>query len=466
MSAVPIRTVDAMRLTTRWNPEDRAFWATSGRRVATRNLWLSIAALTLSFAVWMLWSVAVVHLPAAGFRFSTNQLFWLAALPALSGATLRIFYAFAVPIFGGRLWSTLSTASLIVPAAGLGFAVQDPATPYEVMVVLALLCGLGGGNFASSMAHVSFLFPRAQKGFALGMNAGLGNLGVPLAHALVPLAITAGLFGIVGGAPQSAGGNPMWLQNAGFIWVPLIAAAALANWLGMDDLADVRSTFADQAVIFRRKHNWLVSWLYLGTFGSFIGHAAAFPLLLKSQFPDVDALAYAWLGPLVGALARPLGGALADRLGGARVTFWSFVAMSAGAAAALAFLPQYGAGGSFSGLVATFLLLFAAAGIGNGSTFCMIPVIFATERAREASGRGPAAQEQAVRDGNREAAAALGFASAVSAYGGFFIPKLVGTSIALTGSAEAALATFIAFYFTCIAITWWHYSRRLAPMPC
>ncbi|MBL8382257.1 MAG: NarK family nitrate/nitrite MFS transporter [Burkholderiales bacterium] len=450
----------------RWDPEDAVFWAASGRAVASRNLWLSIVSLTLSFAVWMLWSVVVVHLPAAGFRFSTNQLFWLAALPALSGATLRIFYSFAVPIFGGRLWSTLSTASLLVPAAGLGFAVQDPATPYEAMVALALLCGLGGGNFASSMAHVSFFYPRAQKGYALGMNAGLGNLGVPLAHALVPLATTAGIFGAAGGAPQVIGGAPMWLQNAGFMWVPLIAAAALAAWFGMDDLADARGTFADQAAIFRSRHNWLVCWLYLGTFGSFIGYAAAFPLLLKSQFPAADALAFAWLGPLLGALARPLGGVLADRLGGARVTFWTFVVMAAGAAAAIACLPHGGAPGSFAGLVAAFLVLFAAAGIGNGSTFRMIPVIFVTERVRAAVGRGAAAEERAVRDGNREAAAALGFASAISAYGGFVIPKSLGTSIALTSDATAALVTFIAFYITCIAITWWHYGRRLAPMPC
>lgn len=466
MSAVPIRTVGAMRLTTRWNPEDKAFWAASGRAVAARNLWLSIVSLTLSFAVWMLWSVVVVHLPAAGFRFSTNQLFWLAALPALSGATLRIFYAFAVPIFGGRLWSTLSTASLLVPAAGLGFAVQDPATHYEVMVVLALLCGLGGGNFASSMAHVNFFFPRAQKGYALGMNAGLGNLGVPLAHALVPLAITVGFFGALGGVPQSADGSPMWLQNAGFMWVPLIAVAALAAWFGMDDLADARGTFADQAAIFRSRHNWLVCWLYLGTFGSFIGYSAAFPLLLASQFPAADALAHAWLGPLVGALARPAGGVLADRLGGARVTLWAFVAMAVGAAAAITCLPHGSAAGSFAGLVAAFLLLFAAAGIGNGSTFQMIPIIFATEHLRAAAGRGAAAEERAVHDGNRAAAAALGFASAISAYGGFVIPKSLGTSIALTSDATAALVTFIAFYITCIAITWWHYSRRLAPMPC
>ena len=460
----------AMHVIDHWNPEDKGFWERSGRSVATRNLWLSIPALTLAFVVWMLWSVVVVHLPAAGFRFSTNQLFWLAALPALCGATLRIFYAFAVPLVGGRRFTALATASLLLPALGIGFAVQDPGTPYEVMVALALLCGLGGANFASSMAHISFFYPKARLGYALGMNAGLGHLGVSLVQFAVPLVITVGIFGALGGepalVPQAGAAAPMWLQNAGFVWVPFIAASALAAWFGMDDLAEARAGFAEQAVIFKRKHNWLMCWLYLGTFGSFIGFAAGFPLLVQSQFPGVDALQYAWLGPLVGALMRPLGGWLSDRLGGARVTFWNFLAMGLGVVAVLQFLPQAGQAGHFGGFVASFMLLFACAGIGNGSTFRMIPVIFHTERQRAAMGRGRAAEEQAVKDANHEAAAVLGFSSAIGAYGGFFIPKSYGTAIALTGSPDAALYAFVVFYATCIAVTWWHYSRRNAPMPC
>ena len=458
-----------------WNPEDKAFWDQHGQRVATRNLWFSIAALALAFAVWMVWSVVVVNLPAVGFRFSTNQLFWLAALPALCGATLRIFYAFAVPIVGGRRWTAITTASLLLPALGIGFAVQNPATPYEVMVVLALLCGLGGGNFASSMANINFFYPKARKGYALGMNAGLGNLGVSVVQLVVPLAIAASLFGAIGGEPQlTANGTPLWLQNAGFVWVPLIAASALAAWFGMNDLADAKASFADQAVIFRRRHNWLMCWLYLGTFGSFIGYSAGLPLLIKSQFPGIDALQFAWLGPLVGALARPLGGWLSDKLGGARVTFWNFIVMALGVVAVLQFLPhpaQGGAGagpaagGSFVGFLVSFLVLFAASGIGNGSTFRMIPVIFLTERQRSAAAT-PAAQQQAARDANKEAAAVLGFSSAIAAYGGFFIPKSYGSSIALTGGPEAALVAFVVFYVTCIAITWWNYSRRYAPVPC
>ena len=451
-----------------WNPDDRGFWDSEGRRVATRNLWLSIVALTLAFAVWMVWSVVVVHLPGVGFRYTTNQLFWLAALPALSGATLRIVYAFAVPVFGGRRWTAISTASLLLPALGIGFAMQDPTTRYEVMVALALLCGLGGGNFASSMSNISFFYPRAQKGYALGMNAGLGNLGVSLVQIVVPLVISAGVFGVLGGAPQTApDGAPLWLQNAGFVWVPFIVASALAAWFGMNDLAPAKAGFAEQAVIFRRPHNWLMCWLYLGTFGSFIGYSAGLPLLMQSQFPQVDALHVAWLGPLLGALARPLGGWMADRLGGARVTLWAFVAMVAGVLAVLQCLPgRDGAGGSAAGFLAGFLLLFAATGLGNGSTFRMIPLIFLTERQRAADRDDAAAQERALQEANKEAAAVLGFASAVGAYGGFFIPKSYGSSIALTGGPEAALVAFIVFYLTCIAITWWNYSRRYAPLPC
>jgi NNP family nitrate/nitrite transporter-like MFS transporter len=455
---------------TRWDPEDAAFWESEGRAVASRNLWISIPSLTLAFAVWMVWSVVVVNLPNVGFKFSTKELFWLAALPALCGATLRIFYSFMVPIFGGRRWTAISTASLLLPTIGIGFAVRDPSTSYSIFVVLALLCGFGGGNFASSMANINFFFPKAQKGTALGLNAGLGNLGVSLVQFVVPLVITAGVFGTMGGEPQAwtkgAEVKQMWLQNAGFIWVPFIAVFAVAAWFGMNDLASAKASFSDQAVIFKRKHNWIMCWLYLGTFGSFIGYSAGFPLLIKSQFPQINALSYAWLGPLVGALIRPLGGWLSDKLGGARVTFWTFVAMAVGVLGVLYFLPQGGQGGNFYGFLAMFIALFAAAGIGNGSTFRMIPVIFMNERQREAAGKGREAEEQAVRDANKEAAAVLGFSSAMAAYGGFFIPMSYGIAISTFGGPAYALYMFIVFYVTCIAMTWWYYSRRNAPMPC
>jgi NNP family nitrate/nitrite transporter-like MFS transporter len=458
------------RLLTVWTPEDRAFWEKEGEAIAKLNLWISVPCLFLAFAIWQLWSVAAVNLPALGFKLTTNQLFWLAAAPALSGATLRIFYSFIVPIFGGRRWTAISTASLLIPAIGIGVAVQDNTTPYPTLLLLALLCGLGGGNFSSSMANISFFFPRERKGSALGVNAGLGNLGVSSVQFLAPLVVTMPIWLVLQGNPQTIVNRAgqavqIWPQNAAFVWVPFIAIAAVLAWFGMNDIAAARASFSDQAVIFKRKHNWLMCWLYLGTFGSFIGYAAGFPLLIKSQFPDVNALQYAWMGPLVGALIRPFGGWLADKLGGARVTLWNFVLMALAVAGVLYFLPGGASHGSFPGFLAMFMVLFLTTGIGNGSTFRMIPIIFLSERTRGAT-PGTPAWEQGVKDGNKEAAAVLGFSGAIGAYGGFFIPKSYGTSISMTGGPEMALYVFITFYATCIALTWWHYARRNAPMPC
>jgi MFS transporter, NNP family, nitrate/nitrite transporter len=458
------------RVLTIWTPEDKAFWEREGEAVAKINLWVSVPALFLAFAVWQVWSVVAVGLPALGFKYSTNQLFWLAAAPALSGATLRIFYSFIVPVVGGRRWTAISTASLLIPAIGIGYAVQDNTTSYPTMLMLALLCGFGGGNFSSSMANISFFFPKERKGSALGVNAGLGNLGVSVVQFLSPLVVTAGVFGIFGGDAQTIVKNgqtvQVWTQNAAFIWVPWILLASLAAWFGMNDIADAKASFATQATIFRRKHNWLMCVLYLGTFGSFIGYAAGFPLLIKSQFPGVDPLAYAWLGPLVGALIRPFGGWLSDKLGGAKVTFWNFVVMALAVVGVLYFLPGGASGGSFAGFFLMFLVLFFTTGIGNGSTFRMIPVIFLNQALKRADARDQESVSRATREGNTEGAATLGFTAAMAAYGGFFIPKSYGTSITLTGGPEAALYVFICFYLLCIAMTWWFYSRKGAEMPC
>ncbi len=458
------------RVLTIWTPEDKAFWSQQGEAIAKINLWISVPALFLAFAIWQVWSVVAVGLPSLGFAYSTNQLFWLAAAPALSGATLRIFYSFMVPIFGGRRWTAISTASLLIPALGIGFAVQDNTTSYPTMLMLALLCGLGGGNFSSSMANISFFFPKERKGSALGVNAGLGNLGVSVVQFLSPLVVTAGMFGIFGGDAQTIVKNGQtvqtWTQNAAFIWVPWIAIASLAAWFGMSDIADAKASFATQSTIFRRKHNWLMCLLYLGTFGSFIGYAAGFPLLIKSQFPGVNPLAYAWLGPLVGAVVRPFGGWLADKLGGARVTLWNFVVMALAVVGVVAFLPSGPSGGSFAGFFVMFLVLFLTTGIGNGSTFRMIPVIFLTEALSRVDRSQPDALARATKEGNMEGAATLGFTAAMAAYGGFFIPKSYGTSISLTGGPEAALYVFFVFYLVCIGVTWWYYARKNAPMPC
>ncbi len=451
-----------------WHPEDAAFWARTGNRIANRNLAISIPALLLAFAIWQMFSAVAVSLPQVGFQFDTNQLFWLAALPALSGATLRIFYSFVVPLFGGRRWTAIATASLLIPAIWLGIAVQDTATPYWHFVAIAILCGFGGGNFASSMSNISFFYPKAKQGFALGMNAGLGNLGVSATQFVIPLVITVGLFGGVVGGPQlTTEGKQLFLQNAGFVWVPFLLVVAAAAWFGMHDLAAARSSFAEQAVIFRRKHNWLMCWLYIGTFGSFIGFSAGFPMLTKTQFPDVNPMAYAFLGPLVGALMRSLGGWLSDKLGGALLTFWVFALMIGGVFGVLHFLPDHaGQGGDFHGFLASFLLLFVLSGIGNASTFRMIPVIFRTLHERWTANGNAADKAVAARQAGIESAAVIGFSSAIGAYGGFFIPKSFGSSIAWTGGPEMALYGFIVFYASCLAVTWWWYYRRGAETPC
>ncbi len=453
-----------------FNPEDKAFWENGGASTAKKNLWISIPALLLAFAVWMVWSVVVVNLPKVGFTFTTDELFWLAAVPGLSGATLRVFYSFMVPIFGGRKWTVISTASLLLPATGIGFAVQNPETSYAMFLTLALLCGFGGGNFASSMANISFFFPKSEKGTALGLNAGLGNLGVSTVQFVVPLVITFGVFGTLGGGAQEMTANGavqhIWLQNAGFIWVPFILLSTIAAYFGMDDIASAKASFKDQAVIFKRKHNWLMCWLYTGTFGSFIGYSAGLPLLIKTQFPEIDPMQYAFLGPLVGALIRPVGGFISDKLGGARVTFWNFIAMAVAVFGVLYFLPHGASGGNFLGFLVLFIVLFATTGIGNGSTFRMIPVIFLTEKEREAKRLGGTVTEQTVSAAAKESAAVLGFSSAIAAYGAFFIPKSFGTSIAITGGPEAALFCFVGFYAICIMLTWWYYARKNAEMPC
>ncbi len=453
---------------TDWRPEDADFWNSTGKRIATRNLWISIPCLLLAFSVWLVWSAVTVRLNRIGFTFTTNELFWLAALPGLSGATLRIFYSFMIPIFGGRLWTTISTLSLAIPAFWMGVAVQNPDTTYTTFLIIALLCGFGGGNFASSMANISFFYPKASQGAALGMNAGLGNLGVSVMQFAVPLVITGGVFLTYGGDPQilTDTGGEIWLQNAGFIWVPFILLFTVAAWFGMNDIASARASFAEQSIIFKRKHNWLMTWLYIATFGSFIGYSAGFPLLIKTQFPEVDALTYAFLGPFVGAIIRPVGGWLADKLGGARVTFWNFIVMIAAVFGVLYYLPSGGSGGAFFPFLILFMILFTTTGVGNGSTFRMISVIFRTERAKDAEGKGDDAMDQAMQDARKESAAVLGFSSAMAAYGAFFIPKAYGTSISMTGGPEGALYAFIAYYVTCIFVTWWWYSRRGAEMPC
>lgn len=451
------------KVLTAWNPEDAALWSGGAKDIAKRNLWISIPALFLAFAVWMVWSAIVVKLPKIGFTFTTEELFWLTALPGLSGATLRIFYSFMVPIFGGRRWTAISTASLAIPAIGIGMVVQDLTTPYSVFVILALLCGFGGGNFASSMANINYFYPKKEKGNALALNAGLGNLGVSAVQFLAPIVMTISMFGAFGGVSQVADGQTVWLQNAAYIWVPFIVVATLAAWFGMNDIAEAKASLTTQMAIFKRKHNWIMCILYVGTFGSFIGFSAGFPLLAKTQFPEVNVMQLAFLGPLVGAMTRAGSGWIADKFGGGRVTFWVFVVMMIGALGVLYFLINKDQPHAFYGFFAMFLLLFAATGVGNASTFQMIPAIFRKERARALKGQS---EESIRKAAELEGAATIGFSSAIGAFGAFFIPKSYGTAIAMTGAPNAALIVFFIYYGMCLAITWWYYTRKKAEIPC
>lgn len=300
-----------------WKPENPAFWENKGKHIARRNLWISVSCLLLAFCVWMLFSAVTVNLNKIGFNFTTDQLFLLTALPSVSGALLRVPYSFMVPIFGGRRWTIFSTAILIIPCVWLGIAVQNPNTPFGIFIVIALLCGFAGANFASSMGNISFFFPKAKQGSALGINGGLGNLGVSVMQLVAPLVIFVPVFAFLGvnGVPQ-ADGSVMSLANAAWIWVPLLAIATIAAWSGMNDIASSRASIADQLPVLQRLHLWLLSLLYLATFGSFIGFSAGFAMLAKTQFPDVNILRLAFFGPFIGAIARSVGGAISDKFGG------------------------------------------------------------------------------------------------------------------------------------------------------
>ncbi len=457
------------KLLTTWTPEDKSFWQSTGKSIARRNLWLSVPALLLAFAVWQVLSVTLTYLPNVGFKYSKEELFTLAGLPALSGATLRIVYSFVVPIFGGRRWTAFSTATLLIPLIGLGFAVQDPSTPLWQMQMWALLCGFGSANFSSSMSNISFFFPKSEKGTALGINAGLGNLGVSVVQFVVPVVVTMGMFALGADAQVYTKGaevKNVWVQNAAFFWVPFVAFFAISAWFGMNDIASAKASFKEQSVIFKRRDTWLMCILYLGTFGSFIGFAAGFGLLMKSQFPQVNATQYVFLGALIGAISRVIGGKVSDKLGAARVTTFVFIGMIVAVMGVINFLPVKGVdgSGSFRGFFVCFIALFALTGVGNASTFAQVPKIFFAVAKQVLGSKATPAQLEL--NSNKEAAAVLGFSAAIGAYGGFFVPKSYGMSISATGGVKAALVAFIVYYVLCLVINWWFYSRKGAPTPC
>jgi len=436
-----------------WNPEDEKYWESKGKTVARRNLIWSILAEHIGFSVWLIWSIVATKLPQAGFHYTTDQLFQLVALPGLIGSLMRFPYTFAVPVFGGRNWTIVSAALLFIPTILLAYFVTKPDTSFAMMLLIAATAGLGGGNFASSMANISFFYPDRMKGWALGLNAAGGNIGVSGVQLLTPIVIGLAWVSLYMGAPQGTSG--LYLQNAGLMWLPFIALAVWGAVRHMNNLTSARSTFKGQLVIVKRKHTWVMSYIYIGTFGSFIGYSAAFPLLLKTQFPQVT-VAIAFLGPLVGSLVRPVGGWLADRLGGAQVTFWNFLVMAAATIGVMYFIDIK----SFAGFLVMFLILFVTTGVGNGSTYRMIPSIFREEKLRTSRITDGTARLQAIKDASIESAAALGFIGAIGACGGYLIPRGFGASIAMTGGPHLALAVFLAFYITCIVATWWYYMRK------
>jgi NNP family nitrate/nitrite transporter-like MFS transporter len=521
-----------------WRPEDEQFWESTGKRIAYRNLWISVPALLCGFAIWGMWGIITVQMLNLGFPFSQAELFSLTAISGLAGATMRIPASFLIRLSGGRNTIFLTTAMLLAPAMGTGIALQHPEWPLWVFQLMALWSGVGGGNFASSMSNIGTFFPKRLQGTALGLNAGLGNFGVTTMQIVIPLVMTVSLFGGLGGEPMTlvkdsgwifgkiAAGTPTWIQNAGFAWLLSLVPLSVICFFGMNNLTTVspniggtipaflkiiwlytlsfvpagiglylylpapsglgvlnmwlampliivstlmvmkltafgtmKDNIAAQFAIFKNKHTWAMTVLYIVTFGSFIGFSMALPLSITvifgiSHVPDASgvlqhtlknpnapsALTYAWIGPFVGALVRPVGGWLSDKTGGSIVTQWisAVMVVASGAVGYVMWLAYHSATPEqyFLTFMLLFVLLFTASGIGNGSTFRSIAVIFDRQQA------GPV----------------LGWTSAVAAYGAFIAPVVIGQQIK-AGTPEVAMYGFAVFYALCLLLNWWFYLR-------
>jgi NNP family nitrate/nitrite transporter-like MFS transporter len=518
-----------------WDVEDEEFWESEGKSVASRNLWISIPSLLCGFAVWLYWSIITVQMLNLGFPFEQSELFTITAIAGLTGASLRIPSSFFIRIAGGRNTIFFTTALLMIPAAGTGFALSDQDTPLWVFQLLAFLSGLGGGNFASSMSNISFFYPKRMQGLSLGLNAGLGNAGVTTMQILIPLVMTNAVFGgssmvlekdsgtLIG---KITAGTETWIHNAGFVWLVFLIPLAFFGWTRMNNIrtehvspsigsalasfakitgmllvafltsaiglfiilpgsvglgapswakypviagviwltvfllkqipGDIKPNLERQYKIFGNRHTWVMSTIYTMTFGSFIGYSAGFALAIKVVFgfkhvevdgimthdivnPDgPSALTFAWMGPFIGAFIRPVGGWIADRVGGARVTHYVSIMMTVSALGVAYFLREAYKSETpedfFLPFFLIFLVLFAASGIGNGSTFRTIAMVFDKEQA------GPV----------------LGWTSAVAAYGAFVVPQEFGEQIR-GGTPEVALIGFAIFYMFCLALNWWYY---------
>lgn len=432
-----------------WTPEDTAFWEREGSAAAWRTLVITTASLVLAFATWFMVSALVVRLPGIGFQLTTTQAFWLAAMPGLAAGTLRIVHTFLVPMYGTRHVVSISTLLLLVPCVGWALAVQNTATPYWVLMVLGLAAGFGGGNFSSFMPSTSLFFPKRMQGTALGIQAGIGNLGVSLTQFVTPWIVGFALLGALGTSQTFTKGESasrMWLQNAAYWYIPLIVVFAVVGWLSLRSVP-VRANVRQQMDIFRDKHTWVMTSLYIMTFGSFSGFAAAFPLLIKEVyggFPDApDPLKYAFVGPLIGSLARVAFGPVADRLGGGILTMVSGLGLLGGAVGVTFFTtPESTA--QFPYFLAFMLAVFFFSGMGNASTFRQMPLCFPP----------------------RQAGGVIGWTAAVAAYGPFFFSVLLGLAIARTGTPNAFFYGAAVFYVLNLALNWWYYTKPGAEKPC
>ncbi|MDX3355395.1 NarK/NasA family nitrate transporter [Streptomyces sp. ME01-24h] len=426
----------------RWDPEDEEFWAAGGRRVAHRNLLLSVLSEHVGFSVWTLWSVLVLFM-GPEYGIDPAGRFFLVAVATAVGSVVRVPYTFAVARFGGRNWTVLSALMLLLPVIAAA-VVMEPGTSYGTFLAVAALTGVGGGNFASSMTNINSFFPLRRKGWALGLNAGGGNIGVPVVQ-------LAGLL-VIGTA---GAGHPRLLLA---VYIPLIVVAAVLAALFMDNLAPVRNDTGAAASAVKDGHTWIMSLLYTGTFGSFIGYSFAFGLVLQSQFArtPLQAASLTFVGPLLGSLARPVGGRLADVYGGARITWWNFLAM----AAATAVIILASARESLALFSAAFVALFLLTGLGNGSTYKMVPAIHAARAAAKGL-----TGEAAAAYGRRLSGAAMGLIGAVGALGGLGINLAFRQSFLTRGTGTPAFVAFLAVYAVCFAVTWAVYLRRPAPAP-
>lgn len=424
-----------------WNPEDAGFWEKYGKRIATQNLYTSTWALVLSFVAWTLWATIAAKLKFIGFNFSDDQIFTLAALPGLVGATGRLFYTYLPGLIGGRNSTFITTALLLLPLFGLGRALQDPTTSYETFVLLVSFIGIAGANFSASMANIGFFFPKANKGFALGINAGIGNLGVSLIYLTAPILLGWNLSSLFGeGVPGPDG--MMYVQNVCYFWTIPTALTLVLVWLFMDNLPLPKQSPKSMMSIFGNKHTWLMCWIYTCGFGSFIGFSAALGLLVAKEFPEMPFSYAAFLGPFIGAGIRPVGGLLADKMdSGSRVTLISlFVMLGA------SFLVLFGVEAHrFPVFFGAFLLLFLTTGFINGASFRMIPYIF---------------------NNPFHSSLVTGFTAAIASYGAFFIPKLFGFAYANYGVVAPAFYILIAFTVSTIVITWYFYDRKGSGIRC